>query len=336
MKNKFIAIVVLFIGILLGVLLRHNKSAWSFIKKPILDFYNSPKDSWSKDFTLLDLKSSIDSNIQKVYYYKSKSNFPKPLIVSLHTWGGNYLEKDSLALICKQKDINYIHPNFRGKNNTINSCCSQLVLADIDDAISYAIVNLNVDTSQIYVIGASGGGYATLSTFMKSRHDIKQFSAWVPISDLIAWYHEGEIRNSLFTEDILNCTNSIGELNIENAKQKSPLYWNTPVEKLNKSKVSIYAGIFDGIKGSVPITHSINFYNKVLSDLSVSDSTKYVSNSEKLKLLEYRKPIGNYGYIGDRKIYLKKEFKNLSLVIFEGGHEILAESAIENLMSDNN
>lgn len=334
MRSKFIILGILIIGIVLGIFLRHNKSTWLLIKKPILKFYNTPNDSWSENFKLIDIKSSIDNNIQKVYYYKSKSSLPKPLIVSLHTWGGNYSQNDDLSEICKQKDLNYIHPDFRGVNSTINACCSELALSDIDDAITYAIDNFNVDISKIYVVGVSGGGYATISTFMKSKHKIQKFSAWASITDLIAWYNEGEIRNSEFSNDILKCTNSGMQLNIENAKQKSPLYWKTPIEKLKNSELLIYAGAFDGIQGSVPITHSINFYNKILSDLAVSDTTKYVSDSEKLKLIEFRKPIGNYANIGGRKVYLRKKFENLSLVIFEGGHEILTEFALNELLTD--
>ncbi len=63
------------------------------------------------------------------------------------------------------------------------------VIQDIEDAISFAIENGNVDTKNIHVIGASGGGYATLLTYMNTRFPIKTFSAWVPISDLKKWYY---------------------------------------------------------------------------------------------------------------------------------------------------
>lgn len=169
---------------------------------------------------------------------------------------------------------------------------------------------------------------------MKSKHHIKKFSAWASMTDLIAWYNESKIRNNTNSDDILNCTNSKGQLNIENTKQKSPMYWNTPIEKLKVSKVSIYAGVFDGIQGSVPITHSINMYNKILTDLSVLDTLKYVSITEKLKLIEFRKPLGDYEHIGGRKVYLKKEFKNISLVIFEGEHEMLTEFALNDLIDE--
>lgn len=342
MRNRLLKlttfILILLIGIVLGVFVRQNKTTWNFIRNQRVETYvkfdDTKKANWDNEFNVVEIKSKLDDNIQKAYFYKSKSKNPKPLIISLHTWSGYYSQNDALASICKQNDLNYIHPDFRGANWTKNACCSELALSDIDDAIAYALNNSNVDTTKIYVIGVSGGGYATLSTFMKSKHNISKFSAWASITDLIAWYNESKIRKNRYAENILDCTDSKNGLNIENAKQKSPIYCNTPTEKLQSSKLTIYAGIYDGIQGSVPITHSINFYNKLLTDLSVSDSSKYITDSEKLQLLEKREPIGEYGEIADRKIFLKKQFGNLSIIIFEGNHEMLTEFALNELLEE--
>jgi predicted peptidase len=232
-------------------------------------------------------------------------------------------------------NLNYIHPDFRGANNTIHACCSELAIHDIDEAISYAIENTRADTSRIYIIGQSGGGYATLAAFMKSQHRISKFSAWVPISDLVAWYRESLIMGNRYAGDILDCTGSKDSvLNLDAARQKSPIFWETPAGKLEYSKLYIYTGIYDGIQGSVPITQSINFYNKVLTDLSVKDPLKYVSGQEKLKLLELREGMGNFGKIGEREVFLEKEYQNLKLVIFRGNHEMLAEYALHELLKE--
>lgn len=68
------------------------------------------------------------------------------MVVSLHTWSGNYEQKDELAIQCIEKDYNYIHPDFRGPNNTFKACGSKYVIQGIEDAISFAIQNGNVDT----------------------------------------------------------------------------------------------------------------------------------------------------------------------------------------------
>ena len=291
-------------------------------------------ENWSNEFEIVDIKSPIDGVLQKAYFYKTKSNFPQPLIVSLHTWSYNYTQFDSINVQSAEKDYNYIHPDFRGANNSKDACCSELAITDIDASIEFAINNANVDTSRIYMIGTSGGGYATIAMFMKSKHRIKKFSSWVPLVDLIRWYDETKIRELEYANDILACTESTGGvINEKKAKEKSPIYWETPKEKLNYSSLDIFTGVYDGIgNGVIPITHSINFYNKVLNDIDEKDKSKYVSDKEKLSLLEYRKPLGDYGFISGRKVFLFKDSHNISLTLFEGGHEILNEFAFEQLI----
>ncbi|OGK06253.1 MAG: hypothetical protein A2519_08240 [Candidatus Raymondbacteria bacterium RIFOXYD12_FULL_49_13] len=290
--------------------------------------------AWNSDFSIVEIPSSMDSAVQKAYFRKSNAQDRKPLLISLHTWSGDYAQTDELTRYASAKDWNYIHPDFRGPNWTKKACCSKYVIADIDDAITYALQNALVDTDRIYVVGASGGGYATLSMFMKSRHSISRFSSWVPISDLVAWYHETVQRKSEFpyAQQIADCVGSTASgLNETEARERSPLYWETPRKKLERTKLNIFTGIYDGVKGSVPITHSIRFYNKVLKDLGVADSAYYVTNQETALLLETRKPLRNFGKIGDRYICLKKEYKNISLVIFTGEHEMLPAYAFESL-----
>ena len=84
--------------------------------------------------------------------------------------------------------------------------------------------------------------------------------------------------------------------------------------------------------GPIPITHSINFYNKLLNDLGEKDKTKYVSDKEKLFLLEYRKSLGSFEPIAGRKVFLFKESNNIRLTLFDGGHEILKGFAFEQLI----
>lgn len=297
----------------------------------VVKFDDTRKHKWCNELNKVSICSSVDSNIQSAYFYKSRSKKKRPLIVSLHTWSGNYAQKDNIADLCRKNDINYIHPDFRGPNNSFQACCSDLVISDINDAIDYAIQHSNVDTTNISIIGVSGGGYATLCCYLKLERKIKRFSAWVPITDLVAWYNESTIRKNKYAADIMRCTGSVGELDEQEAQKRSPLYNETPLHLINDRELFIYAGVYDGIQGSVPITHSINFYNKLLRDLSVKDSSKYVSDLEKLHLLEFRKPLGDYGNIGDRKVFLAKEHEKINLKIFEGGHEMLFDYAFNEI-----
>ena len=170
LKIIIIFVLVLSLGVSCGINKRQNEATREFVKKDAKEttvkFDDTRNVNWDNEFNIVEIKSGIDENVQKAYFYTSKSNKPKPLIVSLHTWSGSYSQKDDLAKVCQEKDLNYIHPDFRGANWTKNACCSELAMNDIDEAITFAIDNSNVDTSKIFVIGVSGGGYATLSTFM--------------------------------------------------------------------------------------------------------------------------------------------------------------------------
>jgi len=287
--------------------------------------------SW-QGFELDSVQSEVDQKYQPFYYRQAeKPNLP--LVVVLHTWSGDYTQtNNSLAEKIKAKGWNYIHPNFRGPNNYPEACGSELVTTDMDQAIDWALNNLPVNSDSIFVLGASGGGYATLVTYMKSRHRIRGFHAYVPISDLAAWYEESLVRTPRYAQNILDCTASEDStLNVAEAKHRSPLYWETPLVKRQDATLHLYAGVHDGYTGSVPITHSINFYNKVLHDAGVRDSTALVDDQTTIRLLTRQRGTESGKFIGDRSVHLQKSWQNISLTIFEGGHEMLEDIALEML-----
>jgi dienelactone hydrolase len=231
---------------------------------------NTRAEKWADEFALVTIRSSADATEQPAYFFKAApGGAPKPLIVSLHTWSGDHAQSDPLAPIAKEAGWNYIHPGFRGPNSTPDACLSEKAMADIDDAIQYAIDNSNTDVDNVFVVGASGGGYATLGSYLRTRHTVRVFIAWVPISDLSAWYHQLPNDNTGYARDILTCTSSGDTLDNNVARSRSPLYWDLP-EKPN-GRLEIYAGIHDGHTGSVPISHSILFYNRMATHSGRTD-----------------------------------------------------------------
>jgi predicted peptidase len=273
--------------------------------------------------------STMDGNNQVFFYEKSLDSYPKPLVVELHSWSNTAeSQKDILAQQAYDKDWNYLLPNFRGVNNTPKACCSEFVIADIDESIDWALENMHVDKRHIYVIGVSGGGYATLAMYMKSRHKISSFSAWAAISDLDAWYKESVERKNKYAAEIIQCVGNSESFDSEAAMIRSPLYWETPNKNAD---LQIYAGIHDGYTGSVPISHSINFYNKLLKDRQEKKSSKYISASDIKTMLETQKiDIESSGkMIGDREVLYQNASKNVSITIFEGTHEMLTNAALD-------
>jgi dienelactone hydrolase len=294
---------------------------------------DTQKKNWSEIFQLIEIPSSLDDSLQKAYFYKTTSPTPQPLIISLHTWSGDYTQQDPLAEQVAAKNWNYIHPDFRGPNNTFKACGSPWVISDIEDAITFAIQEGHVDTTEIHIIGVSGGGFATTLMYMKTQHPVKSFSAWVPITNLVDWYYESLGRGNQYADHIWQATRSDSTLNLSEAKKRSSYFMDTPVRQRSKSKLTLYAGIHDGYTGSVPITQSINFYNKLVKETDPSEVSAIVPTETILQLVTKRNYPGNSSgeILGDRPVIFQKHFRNIHLILFEGGHEMLSDIALEAL-----
>jgi hypothetical protein len=124
-------------------------------------------------------------------------------------------------------------------------------------------------------------------------------------------------------------------LNIADAKKRSPYFLDTPVSLRKNSPLNIYCGIHDGYTGSVPITQSIHFFNKVAGDMN-GGRGDLVPDGDIIRLLARRaypsdQPFSFLEPEG-RKVHYRKEYRSIHLTIFEGGHEMLPGAAMKNLV----
>lgn len=291
---------------------------------------NTLSKTWPETFAPVEIKSSLDGTMQKAIFRKNIQPKPMPLIVSLHTWSGDYLQEDPLAPEILLRGWNYIHPDFRGPNIRPEAGGSKLVISDIEDAIRFAIENGNVDENEVHIIGVSGGGHATLLSFMTLDYPVKSFNVWASISNLEDWYWESEGRGLRYARDIEKITTGGNAFDAEEIRTRSPLYLPFPVEKRKGASLHIYAGIHDGYTGSVPITHSINMFNQLLGEMYPRNLNERVSDSLKLELVTKRitPPTYTDQSIAGRKIHLQRKLPTLSLTIFEGGHEMLVPEGL--------
>lgn len=292
---------------------------------------NTQKKTWDNRFKKIETYSG-----QKAYIYKS-SRRNMPLIVSLHTWSGNYAQNDPISNEVIAKDWNYIHPDFRGANNKFDAMGSSSVIQDIDEAIRWSIEEMQANPEEVHIVGVSGGGFATLATFMNGSYPAKSFSAWAPISDIEAWYWESCGRNQKYANDIRKAIPAGNHIDISEAKKRSPLHQKYPGNLRKNTKLYIYEGVHDGYKGSVPITHSLNMFNRIVAErkYGTNDTKKIQKKAEKDSILfspgemidivvkrtnpnakEDEKILG-------RKILINRESNDVSITIFEGAHEQL-------------
>jgi len=289
---------------------------------------------WPEGFNVVEIPSSMDGTLQKAYIHTA-SKPGQPLVVSLHSWSATYQQQDRLLPDVLAKDLNYIRPDFRGANKTPKAMISDYVISDIDDAIRFAVEYTCADPSQVHIIGASGGGMATLACYMKSSFDAASYSAWVPISDLEEWYYASLGRKAPYADHIMMSAGKGGKLDTEELRHRSPLYANFPKERRSGRPLYIFAGIHDGYTGSVPIVHSINMYNRLVGELKyrTADMDKIMAKAEKDGDLVSRQCIidlvsRRYNPVADssqtilgRQIWYANKYKDITLVIFEGKHE---------------
>ena len=278
------------------------------------------------------IKSSIDGSDQPAYFFSpSDTEKAVPLLVALHTWGGNYKQKyhKPIEKHCIRKNWAYMHPDFRGSNRNPQATGSELAVQDVLDAVAYAKEHANVDEKQVFLVGTSGGGYMSLLMAGRAPRVWAGISAWVPISDLTTWHAENKASGRKYARDIeLSCGGPPGKSGEVDAQYRR----RSPLTHLPKAKgivpLDINAGIFDGHKGSVPISHSLLAFNAVAKKpdlLSKGQISEFVRTAK--VPTELIQPIKDASY-GKKKPLFRRTSGNVRVTIFDGGHEMVWSALI--------
>ena len=291
-------------------------------------------DIWPKGVKEIKYVSSIDKTEQPSLIYTAKSKEKRPLLVGLHSWSTNYLSGGGDLLYAHwaiEQDWHFVHPHFRGENWTPKAMGSDFVVADIVSIVEYMKKNYNVDEDRIYLIGCSGGGYATLLMAGRAPEIWAGVSAWVPISDIYAWWQErdqGSKKNSRYARNIETV---IGGRPDKDPKLKEECVKRSALTYLANAKdlnIDINHGINDGRNGSVPFTHSLHAFNKL------ADSKDKISISEIEEYYKTRKLPSPLKAAEADQLFAKKPtlFRRISgnarVTIFKGGHEIVHKPAL--------
>ncbi|MEZ5172426.1 MAG: hypothetical protein R2850_02655 [Bacteroidia bacterium] len=281
------------------------------------------------------IPSHFSGNNQAAFVYLSQSITPKPLVVSLHTWGGSFQQEDSVLFLAKQKDWNYIHPDFGGPMWNEGSCCLPEAIQLIEEAVHFMLKKQQVDNQKLIFIGKSGGASAVLSLYQKGVFPEAYFYAWSPITDFIAWREEVS-KDSLLKSKYLakinlgSGTGSEDRFDSIQAAKKSP-YFQEFIH--TNSELFIYTGLFDGTAGwSTSIDQPVKFFNKITEALNESDSTHIIKQDE-LELWHMAQK-GEYSFpvtgkqVGSRRLLEHKHFNQVHFILFDGGHEIIYPEVI--------
>ncbi|MBD3276247.1 MAG: prolyl oligopeptidase family serine peptidase, partial [Candidatus Marinimicrobia bacterium] len=200
----------------------------------------------------------------------------------------------------------------------------------------YARRHSNIDSTRIYLIGSSGGGYTVLMMLGKHPDIWADVSAWVPIVDLRSWYFQSAEAGRKYAQDIINsCGGKPGDSEHvdEEYRRRSPV---TYLSRDIQTPVDINAGIHDGHNGSVPISHSIRAFNALAQpeDKIRQSQIEYFVDEQSVPG-ELQSDISDSGY-GENQPLFRRKSENTRLTIFDGGHEIIHQAAFSWLTEQQN
>ena len=286
----------------------------------------------------LRITSSLDGSEQPAFFH-TPENVPYgktvPLLVVLHSWSADYRQKlhKPMEDHCVRAGWAYLHPNFRGPNRNPQATGSELAVQDILDAVAYAKKNAPVDEKKVLLVGTSGGGYMSLLMAGRAPEVWAGVSAWVPISDLVAWHAETKRKGLKYAREIEKSCGGPPGASPEVDKQYR---LRSPLSHLFKAKgvvnLDLNAGIRDGHDGSVPVSHSLHAFNLVAleKDRVPNDLIDELTRTAKIPAAHLF-PGADTSY-GNKRPLFRRTSGKARLTLFEGGHEIVHSAALNWLL----
>lgn len=283
------------------------------------------KGEWPSAVKEIRYLSRADNTEQPALFYAPPQRKPQPLLVALHSWSSDYKQDTGVeyARWCLAQNWALIHPNFRGPNQRPEATGSELVLQDVLSAIEYARKHAVVDESRVYLMGVSGGGHLALLLAGRAPEVWAGVSAWVPITDLPAWYQESKLAGRRYADDIVKSCGGVPEPGTAAEKEcvkRSPL---TYLKNAQQVPLDINAGIHDGHTGSVPISHALRAFNLLAAkgeQISEDDMRAFVSTQKVPPALATSQRDLAYG---EKPVLFRRQSNRARLTIFEGGHEAI-------------
>lgn len=286
---------------------------------------------WSTAVQNITYLSSADNTRQPMMFYKPQTDESRPLLVALHSWSANYQQAESVIYSewCIANDWIFIHPNFRGPNVRPQATGSELVIGDILSAIDYAKSNSRVDESRIYAVGWSGGGYLGLLLAGRAPEIWAGVSAWVPISDLNAWYEESTRLGTKYVREIAaSCGGSPTRepAAANECWKRSPL---TYLERARGVPIHMNHGIRDGRSSAdpVPVSQSLRAFNLLAAPQERFTEDEITYFTREAQVPAHLRSDTSDPLSGGLRILFQRQSGNARVTIFDGAHDKNTEAA---------
>ena len=286
-------------------------------------------NNWPAEVQQVEIPCS-DGAIQRAKWYVPPIKGNRPLLVGLHTWSSTFDSAGGDAVYaewCIKQGWVFIHPDFRGPNRTPEALGSDRAVRDVVESVSWAQSKASIDETRIYLVGVSGGGHMAMQ--MAGRHPEiwAGVSAWCGISDVALWYEQhckaGEPDR--YAKDIIGALGHAPTRGDPEAWKRSPL---SSLSKAALVPLDIAHGIHDGRKGSVPFTHSLVAFNAVVGKKAALEEDAVQSYYDTQQLPSGWAAAKQDPVFGTRIPLFQKTHGNTRVTIFEGGHEIVHQAAL--------
>lgn len=282
---------------------------------------------WPAAVTEETYPSAADNTQQPTLFYAPESRDPVPLLVALHTWSNDYRQPEpQYAEWCIQKKWALVHPHFRGPNNTPEACGSELAVEDILSVVRWARQKTAIDASRIYLIGVSGGGYGSLLLAGRAPDLWAGVSAWAGIFDLRDWYSERS-KDRYGAGIVAACGGTPGagpEVDAQ-YRQRSASTW---LSKAAGIPIDIQTGIWDGHRGSVPVSHSLKAFNALAAPADALSPELITQLRTKPEVPENLRFTETDPWMVRHPVLFRRTSGNARITLFEGGHEIVFEAGL--------
>lgn len=284
--------------------------------------------------TEISYPCKFDNSMQPAMFRCSNASEPRPLVVALHTWSYDHsTHYDNYAAEAEKWDWHLIFPKFRGRNDTPEACGSDMVVSDLEDAVTYMKSICNIDPNRIYLTGGSGGGHCSLLLAGRRPDLWTAVSSWCPISDIAAWHAQckGGIQNGYAVHIEMACGGNPAESEFarNQCAVRSPLTWLANARAAGLP-IDISTGIHDGHTGSVPVSQALNAFN-VLADaddrFSAEEISYMVAEEKIFPGLEYAEKDPAFGE--SSPVLMRRQSAAARMTLFEGGHNIFPAIAFE-------
>jgi hypothetical protein len=284
---------------------------------------------------LIEVESSVDESYQPSYLILPPDfeieGAERPIVVSLHSWSfGLRQRRQDLEQMVADRGWLYLFPDFRGRNDNIEACASDIARQDVIDALDWVIRHYRIDEGRVYVTGISGGGFMTLAMVASYPARWTAASAWVPLSDLRAWYdfHAGDGYGEMTRQCVGGDPSEDPSISAE-MERRSPLH---QLANATDVPLDIAAGRFDGHDGApIPVWHSLAAFNVIAEavgdpQVTSQEIAELTRHDPRLELPTESDAVEDPSF--GTPIFLRRHAGKARVTIFDGSHEGIASAAI--------